>query len=111
MSWEDFKRRLLARFRPSQEGTFHEQFLAIRQTGTVAEYRRDFEMLSAPLNGLSMEVMESTFVKGLKPEVKAKLRLMRPSGLGQIMELAQLIEDRNSILKEAGGNSGPRGFG
>ena len=67
---------------------FHEQFLVIKQNGLVAKYRRHFELLSALLNWLSVEVMESTFVKGLKPEVKAELRLMRPNGLAQIMELA-----------------------
>ena len=65
LSWEDFKSRLLMRFRPSQEGSLHEQFLAIKQMGSVTEYRRNFELLSAPLSGLSEEVMESTFVGNL----------------------------------------------
>ena len=98
--WEDLKRRMLVRFRPSQDGMLHEQFLAIRQEGNVAEYRRNFELLLGPLQGLSMEVLESTFVKGLRHEVKAELRLMRPNGLGQIMELAQLIKDKNNIVHD-----------
>lgn len=108
MNWDDFKRRLLMRFRLSQDGTLHEQFLAIRQEGTIAEYRRDFELLLAPLQRLSMEALESTFVKGLRPEVKPELRLMFPNGLGQIMELVQLIEDLNTIVKRVSEYSGPR---
>ena len=111
MSWDDFKRRLLMRFRSSQEGTLHEQFLAIRQVGTVAEYRRDFELLSAPLRDLTMEVLESTFVKELKPEVSTELRIMRPSGPGQIMELAQLIEDCNTVIRGIRESTGPRAGG
>ena len=87
------------RFRSSQEGTLHEQFQAIQQMGTIANYRHDFELLSAPLHDLPMEVLKSTFVKGLKPDVRAELRIMRPSGLGQIIELAQLIEDHNVIMR------------
>lgn len=76
------------RFRPSQDGSLHEQFLAIRQEGAIAEYCRKFELLSTPLHGLLMEILESTFVKGIRPEIKAELRLMQPNGLGQIMQLA-----------------------
>lgn len=63
------------------------------------------------MNGLPIEVLESTFIKGLKPEVKAELRVMRPSGLGQIMELAQLIEDRDTVVKGVKQGSGPRASG
>ena len=46
-----------------------------------------------------MEILESTVVKGLRPDIKAELRLMQPNGLGQIMQLAQLIEDCNSVIR------------
>ena len=37
-SWENLKRRLLLRFRLTQEGSLCEQFLAVRQEGIVAAY-------------------------------------------------------------------------
>ena len=74
----------------------------------MAEYHRDFELLSSPVNGLLKEVMESTFVKGLQLEVKAELRLMHLDGLGQSMEMAQLIEDRNNIVHDLRENMGSR---
>ena len=55
-----------------------------------------------------MEVLESTFIKGLRPKIKAELRLRRPNGLGQIWQLAQLIEDRNNIVKGGRDPLGPR---
>ena len=37
-SWENLKRRLLLRFRPTQEGSLCEQFLAVRRQRIVAAY-------------------------------------------------------------------------
>ena len=47
-------------------------------------------------------------MKGLRLEIKAELRLMRPEGLGQIMQLAQLIEDRNKVKRGGREQFGPR---
>ncbi|RVX15939.1 Pentatricopeptide repeat-containing protein [Vitis vinifera] len=69
-SWDNLKRRLLLRFRPTQEGSLCEQFLAVRQQGTVAAYRREFEILATPLKGILEKVMESTFMNGLLPEIR-----------------------------------------
>ena len=63
-SWENLKTRLLLCFRPTQEGSLCEQFLAVPQRGSVAEYRREFKILATPLKGISEEVMESTFMNG-----------------------------------------------
>lgn len=74
------------------EGDLHERFLALKQEGTVQEYQEQFELLSGPLIGLSEAVLESNFIKGLKLEVRSKLQLLRPKGLGEIMDLAQMVE-------------------
>ena len=42
--------------------------------GTVAEYRREFEFMSASMVGLPDEVLEVTFVKGLKLEIRVEVR-------------------------------------
>lgn len=51
----------------------------------VSEYRERFEALSAPLPHLLDEVLESTFLNGLDPEVRAEIICYEPKGLGQIM--------------------------
>ena len=61
----------------------------------MAEYRRDFEFMSASMAGLLDEVLESTFVNGLKPEIRAEVRVLKPVGLGPIMETAKLVEEKN----------------
>lgn len=37
---------------------------------------------------------EENFMKELKVEIRAMLRLLRPRGLGETMDLAQMIEDK-----------------
>ncbi|GKE06865.1 ankyrin repeat-containing protein, partial [Tanacetum coccineum] len=64
--WERLKRRLLERFQPSQEGTLYEQFLAITQEGSAREYVSLFETLAGQLVGIPEQVMEGTFIKGLR---------------------------------------------
>ena len=39
----------------------------------MADFLERFEALSMPLSHLSNEVMESTFLNGLDPEIKVKL--------------------------------------
>lgn len=52
-------------------------------------------MMAVPLTDISEEVMESTFINGLKPDIKAEVRLW-----GQIMETAQKVEHKNAILQK-----------
>lgn len=98
-TWESFQQKLLLRFRPTQEGSLCEKLLAIRQERSVEEYRRMFQALAAPLVDLLEEVLASTYINGLKPTIKAEVRLHQPIGLGRIMEMAQTVEERNQVMK------------
>ena len=104
-SWADLKYHLLLHFQSTSKGSLCQKFLAIRQGGTVVEYRREFEILSAPLTGISKEVMESTFINGLKQEIQVELLISNSRGLGQIMDLAQHTEDKNKLLRGLGPRS------
>lgn len=64
------------------------KFLALRQEGTVRDYRRMFEVLAAPLTTVPEDVLEGNFINGLKPLIRIEVRL-KPRGLDRIMELAQ----------------------
>ena len=55
--------------------------------------------MSVSMTGLSDEVLESTFVKGLKVEIRAEIRVLKPIGLGSIMEMTQRLEEKNQALK------------
>ena len=67
----------------------------------MVKFRREFELLVAPLDhSLLLEVMESTFLNGLKEEIRAELGVWEVSGLDKIMGLAQKIEEKNGLLKK-----------
>ena len=96
MNWGELKTRLLGRFRQTQEGTLCDQFLSLRQEGLVRDYLHNFESLAAVVDEEPEHVQESTFINGLKPEIRAKVRMMKPKGLTKVMKLAQRVEERNA---------------
>ena len=64
--WEEMK-LILKHFRATQTGSLNEQFLSVKQDGTVREHRRRFIELLAPLNDVYEEVALSAFINGLQP--------------------------------------------
>ncbi|TYK14463.1 Ty3/gypsy retrotransposon protein [Cucumis melo var. makuwa] len=55
----------------------------------------------APVSDLPDRVIEETFMGGLFPWIKAKVEFCRPTGLAEMMLLAQLTENREKIRNEA----------
>ncbi|KAI0523140.1 hypothetical protein KFK09_005530 [Dendrobium nobile] len=104
-SWREFKDCLLERFRADGGGDFYEQFFALTQEGTVADYRDRFEYLASRLDHISESALEGNFMKGLKPEIRTAVRVMEPRNLGKAMELAQLVEDQKKAERGARGNN------
>ncbi|KAI0510388.1 hypothetical protein KFK09_010989 [Dendrobium nobile] len=75
------------------------------QEGTLMEYSEQFEYLANRMDRLPEFVLEGNFMKGLKPKVRAAIRVMRHRDLGEFMELAQLLEDQRHLEKGVGGSS------
>ena len=59
------------------------------------EYLCMFELLAATLEDVPEHVQESTFINGLKPEIRSEMRMMKPEGLREVMKFAQRVEERN----------------
>ncbi|EXB92422.1 hypothetical protein L484_021406 [Morus notabilis] len=57
-----------------------------------------FEVSAAPLHDVPEEILEGIFVNGLKAEIRAELRLLKPAGLTEIMDTTQRIEEKNMLL-------------
>ncbi|KAL0540733.1 hypothetical protein IC582_020746 [Cucumis melo] len=93
-SWRELKERMYNRFRCRDFGTACARFLAIRQEGTVGEYLQKFEELSAPLPEMAEEVLEGSFTNGLDPRIRKEVFSMRAVGLEDLMEAAQLAEEK-----------------
>ncbi|KAA0037390.1 ty3-gypsy retrotransposon protein [Cucumis melo var. makuwa] len=105
ISWSNLKERLLVRFRSSRDGTVLGKFLRVKQETIVDEYRNLFDKLVAPLSDVPDPVVEDTFMNGLFPWIRAEVILCRPKGLAEMMEIAQLVENREIIRNEANLNS------
>lgn len=84
-----------------------EQWLALKQEGDILNYRRKFIELSAPLENILEEVALGNYINGLKPEIRAEIRILEPTNFGRAMDLAQKIEAKFHLTrnrKDWGGN-------
>lgn len=84
MSWEAFKERLQDRFRISVEGMLLSQLWNLKMETIVADYRKRFEMTTTSLPKVAENVLETTFLNGLHPALKAEVISRRPVGLDEI---------------------------
>ena len=98
LRWEDLRKLLVRQFRSTAAGTLCEQFLAVKQEGTVEEFRMKFVELASPLEGIPEEVFMSQFINGLENSIKAEVRLLNPVTLEEAMELAVRIEVKNAVI-------------
>ncbi|KAA0053433.1 ty3-gypsy retrotransposon protein [Cucumis melo var. makuwa] len=55
----------------------------------------------APLSDVPDSIVEDTFMNGLFPRIRAEVVFCRPKGLAEMMEVAQLVENRELIRNEA----------
>ncbi|GJS62845.1 ty3-gypsy retrotransposon protein [Tanacetum coccineum] len=81
---------------PSHEGSLYEQFLNISQEGSAREYVALFEKIAAQLVGIQEEILEGTFIKGLKPELRTAVRTQQPKGVTKAIQLTLLIDENKS---------------
>ncbi|GKC26546.1 hypothetical protein Tco_1033840, partial [Tanacetum coccineum] len=68
-----------------------------KRQGMAREYVAMFEKLACQLAGVSQSVLEATFIKGLKPDLRAAVRVMKPKSLAHAMDLAISIEDNQQF--------------
>ncbi|KAL1198539.1 hypothetical protein V5N11_021617 [Cardamine amara subsp. amara] len=98
-SWDDFRERLLMRFGSGKGGSPYTRLMNLKQLGLVAEYRRQFEGITATTRGLPQEFLEEAFLNGLKPEIAEEVKLFCSSGLSWLKEMAQWIENKNVTVR------------
>lgn len=89
--WEDLRKLTVRQFRSASVGSLCEQFLAVKQEGTVDEFKMKFVELAGPLEGISEEVFMS---------------LLNPATLEEAMELAVKIEIKNVVIAKEKTKSG-----
>ncbi|CAH9137548.1 unnamed protein product, partial [Cuscuta epithymum] len=97
-TWELFRQALLERFEPGLEQDPYGPLLNVKQTGSVMDYRDEFELVAGPLKNTDVQFLKGIFMKGLKAEVRAELKLNPVSTLTEIMNKASRVEERNQTL-------------
>lgn len=90
--WHEFKRRMLARFADSFEKTPGKRFFGIQQTGTIAEYVREFQELASQVH-VEEEHKIDVFFNGLKKEMKEVIKMKEPKTLPDHIEAVIKMED------------------
>ena len=62
----------------------------LQQLGSVQEYRRQFEALTASAGAMAEPILQAAFLKGLWGgySIQAALKVLEPTGLGHMMDLA-----------------------
>lgn len=92
--WEELKDLLLRQFRPQDQGTLHEQWLCVQQTGSVADYQLEFIEKANPLGRVPSNILFGTFMKGLKEDLRREVRAQGPQTLKEAMIWANRIEQK-----------------
>ncbi|CAH9097472.1 unnamed protein product [Cuscuta epithymum] len=100
-SWVLFKEALLKRFEPGLDQDPYGPLLNLKQTGSVMDYRDEFELVAAPLKHTDVQILEGIFMKGLKAEIKAELKKNPVRTLTEVMNKALRIEEGNTIISSS----------
>ncbi|CAH9066959.1 unnamed protein product [Cuscuta europaea] len=96
-SWVNFKVALIRRFQPALVQNPFGPMLSVKQTSLVMEYRDLFERVVAPLKLTDQELLlKGVFLKGLRAEISAELKLHQTSGLTKLMDMALLLEQKTT---------------
>lgn len=91
--WKDFKKEIMARFRPSEYTDFDEALSHIKQTGLLREYKKQFEKLANRVENWPEKELVGAFMGGLQPELAAEVRVSRPKTYTEAIEVARIRED------------------
>lgn len=75
----------------------------------MREYCWKFKVLAAPLVEVPNQVLEEDFIDGLNSKIWAEVRMLKPYGLGRIIELAQRVEDHNLQFRPNRLSTNPNG--
>ncbi|XP_027088658.1 uncharacterized protein [Coffea arabica] len=97
ITWRMFEELLYKIFDNRNGKDVVEEFNKLQQARNVEEYQERFEELKTLMMiknpHLDEEYFISSFISGLKDEIKTMIRMLRPTTLSQTFEMATLQED------------------
>ncbi|WOH05166.1 hypothetical protein DCAR_0624580 [Daucus carota subsp. sativus] len=108
VSWKEFGEAIVKRFGKKGGVDEQEEFNKLVQEGSVMEYIDRFEELKAVLlcrnANLDESYFVSSFISGLKGELKPMVRLMKPTSLSDAIDIAQLQEQTVDLIVKKHGS-------
>ncbi|KAL1207663.1 hypothetical protein V5N11_013501 [Cardamine amara subsp. amara] len=104
-TWKEFKSRILMRFGNLRVKGPSQSLCCIKQSGSVPEYVKQFEDLSAQVTGLDDNMLEGIFLNGLQPDIQELVFMMKPTSLPEMIAVALSIE-HSQIRQSMNNNAG-----
>ncbi|XP_027062727.1 uncharacterized protein [Coffea arabica] len=93
LGWEEFEDLLCRRFNDQTCKDIVEEFNKLQQVGTIDDYQERFEELKPLMmiknRNLDENYFISSFISGLKEEIKLVVRMLKPTTLSEAFELSQ----------------------
>ncbi|XP_037480907.1 uncharacterized protein LOC119358489 [Triticum dicoccoides] len=103
ITWDLFRRAVEEEFGPEEFESLMHDLLQLRQTGTVAEYRQQFEVhmynMIALDATLSSKFFVTQFLLGLKDELRAAVRIQAPTSITRATVFARIHEEELDIQR------------
>ncbi|GKA22419.1 transposon ty3-G gag-pol polyprotein [Tanacetum coccineum] len=99
MTWAEFLKVLLGRFRPTDYEDLAEALSRLQQTTTVASYQEAFEKISYQVDGLPEIFLVGYFIGGLKEEIRLEVKLKTPKNLIEVIGMALLVEEKLNLQR------------
>lgn len=94
VTWELFKKKLLARFGPIDCEDFDEALSKIRQIGSLRDYQKEFERLGNWVDGWSQKAFVRSFMGGIRLEISEAIRMFKPKTLKEAISLARMKDEQ-----------------
>jgi hypothetical protein len=103
VSWARFSQAVVEEFGPNEFEDQMHKLLQLRQTGSVTEYRVQFEVymyhLLALDPSLSTKFFVTQFVLGLKDELRAAVRIQAPTSITRATVFARIQEEELEAVR------------
>lgn len=93
-NWEEFSTAICRRFGPTEYDDFQAMLSKIIQKTSVRAYQEEFERISNRVEGWSDSAMKSVYLSGLRPDIQAEVRTLRPQTLEETFALALMVEEK-----------------
>lgn len=97
ITWDLFQRAIEEEFVPEEFESLMHKLLQLRQTGTVVEYKQQFEVYMYNLLALdatlSPKFFVTQFLLGLNDELQAAVRIQAPTSITRATVFARIQEE------------------